>query len=124
MEDQYKYALLVTAIINFIYGGLFLPYTFMNQRCASEKAVSDANRLSNKKERKKRMKEIKRENRRCIKLITFYIDVFFKAIFLVFMIVIFYLSKSSYNFYDGVVDKKCTGTDITLNTLWDDYKKL
>ena len=59
-----------------------------------------------------------------MKLITFYIDCFFKIIFLAFLGLIFMLSKQSLNFFDGIVTEQCTGTDITFNALWDEYKDL
>ena len=59
-----------------------------------------------------------------MKLITFYIDVVFKLIFLVFLGLIFWLSKQSLSFFDGIVTNQCTGTDITWNALWDEYKDL
>jgi len=103
MEKQYKFGLVIAAVVNFLYGGIFLPITFAKKRAEESRRHPTS---PDKKERRKQREAIRRENRRCIKYITFYIDIFFKTLFLVFVILTYYLSKTATDFYDGIVTKK------------------
>lgn len=50
MEKQYQFGMVVAAVINFLYGGVFLPITFAQKRAAEAKR---APRSPDKKERRR-----------------------------------------------------------------------
>lgn len=121
VELSNQFGLIIISILQFLYGGLFLPYTFIVQRCHDQ----NKKQIFSEEEQQKNkvLKDREKEQKRSVKFVTFYIDLVIKTIYLIFLGYTIYSGILASTWFEEIVTQKCMGTDVSFYPDFEKYKK-